>query len=226
MTRQRANHLCDSSGRGARSMKPWETLGQARTPDGATMTLARSGSEHVIRVDGQHLMSSRMHGSEDALAALACGRARMLPRPPCWSAASAWDSRCARHWTCCHRTRSVLVVELLAAVVVWNRSLLGELAGHPLGDPRVSVEVADVGASCARARGGSTPSCSTWTTGRRRSPRGTTTGCTTKQGLAAARAALTPGGVLAVWSAKDDRRFQQRLREAGFSVEVTRCAGT
>ena len=62
-------------------MKPWETLGQARTPDGATMTLTRSGSEYVIRVDGQQLMSSRMHGSEDALAALACERARLLPRP-------------------------------------------------------------------------------------------------------------------------------------------------
>ena len=47
-----------------------------------------------------------------------------------------------------------------------------------------------------------------------------------EQGLAAARAALTPGGVLAVWSAKDDRRFQQRLREAGFRVEVKACAGT
>ena len=52
-------------------MKAWEILGQARTPDRATMTLTRSGDEYVIRVDGQQLMSSRMHGSEDALAAMA-----------------------------------------------------------------------------------------------------------------------------------------------------------
>ena len=47
----------------------------------------------------------------------------------------------------------MLVVELLAAVVMWNRSLLGELAGHPLGDPRVSVEVADVGADMRASAG-------------------------------------------------------------------------
>jgi hypothetical protein len=39
-------------------------------------------------------------------------------------------------------------------------------------------------------------------------------------GLAMARAALTPGGTLAVWSAWDDRKFEQRLRYAGFAVSV------
>ena len=40
------------------------------------------------------------------------------------------------------------------------------------------------------------------------------------RGLAAARGALKPGGVLAVWSAFDDRKFVRRLRYAGFSVRV------
>ena len=39
------------------------------------------------------------------------------------------------------------------------------------------------------------------------------------RGLAKARAALRPGGVLAVWSSGPDRRFTQRLREAGFATE-------
>ena len=107
---------------------------------------------------------------------------------------------------------------------MWNRSLLGELAGHPLGDPRVSVEVADVGAMMRASAGrfdailldvDNGPSAFTSSDNDR---------LYDEQGLAAARAALTPGGVLAVWSAKDDRRFQQRLREAGFSVEVTQRA--
>ena len=42
------------------------------------------------------------------------------------------------------------------------------------------------------------------------------------QGLAAARDALKPGGVLAVWSAWEQRRFEQRLRYAGFDVRVER----
>ena len=41
-------------------------------------------------------------------------------------------------------------------------------------------------------------------------------------GLAAARAALRPGGVLAVWSVAPDAPFAQRLSQAGFAVEETR----
>ena len=206
-------------------MKPWETLGQARTPDGATMTLTRSGSEHVIRVDGQNLMSSRMHGSEDALAALACGRARLLPQPAVLVGGLGVGFTLRATLDLLPPGASVLVVELLAAVVVWNRSILGELAGHPLGDARVSVEVADVG-DVMRASAGrfdailldvdNGPSAFTsWSND----------SLYDTPGLALARAALRPGGALAVWSAKDDRRFQQRLREAGFSVEITRVRG-
>ena len=42
------------------------------------------------------------------------------------------------------------------------------------------------------------------------------------RGLAEVRAALRPGGVLAVWSAWDDRKFEQRLRYGGFTVTVER----
>ena len=41
-------------------------------------------------------------------------------------------------------------------------------------------------------------------------------------GVVAAFAALRPGGTLAVWSAWDDRKFEQRLRYYGFLVEVER----
>ncbi|HEY1941415.1 MAG TPA: spermidine synthase, partial [Roseiarcus sp.] len=47
------------------------------------------------------------------------------------------------------------------------------------------------------------------------------------RGLGAARAALRPGGILAVWSVAPDRRFTQRLRDAGFATEevVSRARG-
>ena len=41
-------------------------------------------------------------------------------------------------------------------------------------------------------------------------------------GLATIRAALTEGGIVTVWSAWQDRRFEQRLRWAGFEVDVRR----
>jgi spermidine synthase len=204
-------------------MKSWETLGQARTPDGATVTLTRSGGEHVIRVDGQYLMSSRMHGSEDALAAHACREARLTRRPSILVGGLGMGFTLRATLDLLPPDATVLVVELLPAVVVWNRGLLGDLAGHPLGDPRVEVEVADVGsvmgASADRFDAilldvdNGPAAFTTWENDRLYDARG----------LAAARAALTPRGVLAVWSATDDPRFQRRLRRAGFSVEVERA---
>ncbi|MBK5296753.1 MAG: hypothetical protein JJE40_06300 [Vicinamibacteria bacterium] len=206
-------------------MKPWETLGQARTPDGASMTLTRSGSEHVIRVDGQHLMSSRMHGSEEALAALACERARALPRPSVLVGGLGMGFTLRATLDLLPPDATVVVVELLPAVVVWNRSLLGDLAGHPLGDPRVEVEVADVAATLRASAGRFDAVLLDVDNGPSAFTASDNDGLYDDQGLAAARAALTPGGVLAVWSAKDDRRFQQRLRRAGFRVEVRQARG-
>ena len=44
-------------------------------------------------------------------------------------------------------------------------------------------------------------------------------GLYTMRGLEKARAALAPGGVLAVWSAGPDPAFTRRMRDAGFAVE-------
>ena len=206
-------------------MKPWEILGQARTPDGATMTLTRSGDEHVIRVEGQHLMSSRMHGSEDALAALACDRARRLQQPTVLVGGLGMGFTLRATLDLLPPDARVIVAELLPAVVVWNRTLLGELAGHPLGDPRVAVEVADVGAVMRDNAGRFDAILLDVDNGPSAFTSSDNEGLYDERGLAAARTALTPGGVLAVWSAKDDRRFQQRMREAGFKVEVERVRG-
>lgn len=206
-------------------MKPWEILGQARTPDGATMTLTRSGSEHVIRVDGQHLMSSRMHGSEEALAALACETARLLPRPAVLVGGLGMGFTLRATLDLLPPEARVVVVELLPAVVVWNRSLLGELAGHPLGDPRVTVEVADVAATIGASPGRFDAILLDVDNGPSAFTSSDNEGLYDEPGLATAYAALTDGGVLAVWSSKDDRRFQQRLRRVGFRVEVRQVRG-
>ena len=87
-------------------MKPWKLLGQTCTPDGSDMRLSVRDDEHVILVNGKTLMTSRTHGSEEALATVACRHVATLTQPACSWAGSAWGSRCERHWTCSHRTRS------------------------------------------------------------------------------------------------------------------------
>ena len=57
-------------------MQPWETIGRAVVAGGTELVLARRGDEWVVRNDGRVLMSSRQHGSEDALATLALDRVK------------------------------------------------------------------------------------------------------------------------------------------------------
>ena len=63
------------------TMKPWEPLGQTCTPDGSDMRLTVRDGEYVILVNGKTLMSSRTHGSEEALATLACRHVGTSERP-------------------------------------------------------------------------------------------------------------------------------------------------
>jgi spermidine synthase len=186
------------------------------------MSLTRQGSEYVILAAGKPLMSSRMHGSEEALAAFGC-KAAGQRRAPCVLVGGLGMGFTLRATLdALPLDATVIVAELIPAVVEWNRGALGPLAGHPLTDRRVQVEVGDVAATLrASSRRfdailldvDNGPAAFTATHNMR---------LYDDSGLAAVRAALTDGGVLAVWSAWEDRRFEQRLRYGGFAVEVER----
>src|SRR6187399_1517145 len=123
----------------APAMKPWELLGEARMPDGTDMRLQRRDTEYVIFAGGKILMSSRMHGSEEALAGFACDHARTLDSPAVLigGLGMGYTLRATLDVLPPHAT--VVVAELQPAVVAWNREALGPLAGHPLKDPRVRL---------------------------------------------------------------------------------------
>jgi spermidine synthase len=206
-------------------LKPWELLGQTRTPDGEDMSLTRQGSEYVILASGKPLMSSRMHGSEEALAAFGCAEARVRDEPCVLvgGLGMGFTLRATLDLLPPHAT--VVVAELVPAVVEWNRGPLGPLAGYPLKDPRVQIALGDV-AQTLRA---STRRFDAVLLDVDNGPAAFTATHNTRlyndEGLAAARKSLKEGGVLAVWSAWEDRKFEQRLRYAGFTVEVERVRG-
>ena len=120
-------------------MKPWELLGQTTTPDGSDMALTRRDGEYVILVGGRSLMSSRMHGSEEALAALACRRVRTLEAPCILVGGLGLGFTLRATLDLLPPDATVVVAELVPAVVDWNRGPLGPLAGHPLADRRVTI---------------------------------------------------------------------------------------
>jgi spermidine synthase len=117
---------------------------------------------------------------------------------------------------------SVVVAELIPAVVEWNRGPLGPLADHPLDDRRVRVASGDVGLVMRNATNAYDAILLDVDNGPAAFATAGNDALYGDAGLAAAHAALRDGGVLAVWSAREDRRFEQRLRYAGFRVHVER----
>lgn len=206
-------------------MKPFELLGQTLSPDGTVMKLIRRGDEYLIFADGAILMSSRMHGSEEALAKCACQRVRTLERPCVLIGGLGMGFTLRATLDLLSPDATVVVAELVPAVVEWNRGPLGPLAGHPLKDKRVRVEIGDVAVTLGSRLGQFDAVLLDVDNGPAAFTASNNAGLYDHRGIAAARAALKINGVLAVWAAQDDRKFEQRLRQGRFDVQVRRVRG-
>jgi spermidine synthase len=203
-------------------VKRWELLGEARTPDGDLLALMRQDDELVILANGKSLMSSRMHGSEEALAPLSCGHLRRVDAPCVLVGGLGMGFTLRATLDALPATATVVVAELIPAVVAWNHGPLGALAGHPLADPRVRVDVNDVLSTLQAGPARFDAVLLDVDNGPDAFTTSRNAGLYADQGIAAIRAALRPGGVLGVWSAWEDRKFEQRLRYHGFAVQVER----
>lgn len=191
-------------------------------PDGALMALTRRDREYIILADGKPLMSSRMHGSEEALATLACKRASTLDDPCVLVGGLGMGFTLRAALNVLPPAATVIVAELVPAVVEWNRGPLAPLAEHPLEDRRVEVFEGDVLDALRRNRARLDAVILDVDNGPAAFTAESNVDLYTNEGIATARAALKDKGTLAVWSAWDDRKFEQRLRYSGFTVEVTR----
>jgi len=202
-------------------MQPHRILDCVVTADGRELVLSRRGDVFHIHVDSYELMDSRAHGSEEELARLAIAAlppATLTPRILVGGLGMGFTARAALDALSSRPNANVEVAEVFPAVVAWNRGPLATLAREPLTDPRVTVVEADVADVVA---GGSArydailldvdngPEALTLDSNRR---------LYAPAGLRALRTALSPEGVLAVWSSDDDPRFTHRLGETGFTV--------
>jgi spermidine synthase len=202
-----------------------EILGQTAGPDGAAIKLCRRDEEYIIYVGGKSLMSSGMVGSEEALAALGCGRARTLERPCVLIGGLGMGFTLRSTLDLLPADAAVVVAELVPSIVEWNHGPLGPLAGHPLNDPRVRVEVGDVAEILRASRDAFDAVLLDVDNGPTAFTAETNSWLYGDRGIAAARAALRTDGVLAVWSAREDSKFEKRLRYGKFTVEVERVRG-
>ncbi|MDP1568652.1 MAG: hypothetical protein Q8L86_01500 [Vicinamibacterales bacterium] len=206
-------------------MRPWELLGETEAPDGTAMALTRRSGEYVILAGGESLMSSRMHGSEEALATLGCEDARHLEAPHVLVGGLGMGFTLRAALDLLPPGATVTVAELIPAVVDWNRGPLGPLAHHPLKDPRVRVDPRDVRLVLETATAAFDAVLLDVDNGPAPFTSDDNATLYADRGIAAIRRALRPDGVLAVWSAREDRKFEQRLRYGGFRARAERVRG-
>ncbi len=207
-------------------MKPLELLGQAHSRDGTVLKLVRRGDEYIILANGKSLMSSRMHGSEEALATFGLGRARMIARPCVLIGGLGMGFTLRATLDLLPVDATVVVCEIVPAVVEWNRGPLGPLAGNPLEDARVQVEIDDVAmVLSSRADRFDAVLLDVDNGPAAFADSSNNDGLYDDRGIAVARGALKMDGVLAVWSAREDLNFERRLRHGRFAVEVERVRG-
>lgn len=204
-------------------MKPWIELDRAPVPGGGTLSLHQRDAELVIRIDGQELMGTRRHSSEERLAEAALPEVRVLDaRILIGGLGIGYTIRATLDRTG-PRAR-IDVAELVPAVVRWNRGILADFAGRPLEDRRVHVLERDVADILAESKAIYDAILLDTDNGPAALTVPSNKSLYSPAGLKRMASALRPDGMLAIWSASDEPRFTLRLERAGFNVRVERPA--
>jgi spermidine synthase len=177
------------------------------------------GEDFWIMLGANALMSTRLRGSEEALATLACERIASRPRPALLIGGLGMGFTLRAALGALRRDASLVVSELVPAIVEWARGPMAHVHAGSLDDPRVRIVESDVGDLIAAARSGYDAILLDVDNGPDALSRDSNDRLYDLEGLRRAKAALKPGGLLAIWSAAPDPAFARRLAQAGFRVE-------
>jgi len=203
-------------------MIPRELIATAMVPGGEELRLFRHGRDHIIVLDRNELMNTRMSGSEEALATMSIDRlgGKKAPRLLIGGYGMGFTLRAALARL--GPDAQVTVAEIVPEIIEWARGPMAELTAGCLEDKRVVLVEDDV----SWLIGGEEEAYDAILLDVDNGPDGLTREANDRlysmRGLRSAKAALRAGGVLAVWSAAPDPRFARRLDDAGFAVDEVR----
>ena len=200
-------------------MIPRTHIDTAPVPGGEPLRLFRRGADHMIVLDRNELMNSRMSGSEEALATMTLDRLGSVQAPHVLIGGYGMGFTLRAALARVGRDARVTVAELVPQIIDWARGPMVELTAGCLDDPRVEVKLRDVADVIGTARGAYDAILLDVDNGPDGLVRDANDRLYSMRGLDAARLALKPGGILAVWSAGDDASFTRRLKDSGYAVE-------
>ncbi|WP_019832580.1 spermidine synthase [Sphingomonas sp. PR090111-T3T-6A] len=200
-------------------MVPRILIDTAQIPGGDTLRLFQRGAEWSIMLGANELMNSRLSGSEEALATMSCERIAGRPKPHLLIGGYGMGFTLRAALGVLGKDATLTVAELVPAVIDWAKGPMAGLTAECLDDPRTDIHIADVATLIGGARGAYDAILLDIDNGPDGLVRAANDRIYDRDGLAAAKRALRPGGVLAIWSSTRDTVFANRLRRARFDVE-------
>ncbi|HEY5166346.1 MAG TPA: spermidine synthase [Pseudolabrys sp.] len=204
-------------------MIPWSLLDTAQVPGGGgELRLMRRGDEFSIMLGQNQLMNSRLSGSEQALATIACERIQTRAQPQILIGGLGMGFTLGAALAVFGARARITVAELVPAVVTWARGPMAKVFGNSLTDPRVRIREADVSHLIRSSQSAYDAILLDVDNGPEGLTREANDALYDLAGLSATRTALRLGGVFAVWSSAPDLIFTQRLRKTGFDVDEVR----
>jgi spermidine synthase len=208
-------------------MIPWLQLDTARVPGAdVQLRLMQRGAEFSMRLGQNELMSSRLSGSEEALATLACRRIQAVRSPHLLIGGLGMGFTLRAALAVLGADARIMVAELVPAVIAWARGPMADIFGDSLDDPRASIREADVVDVIRSHDSAFDAILLDVDNGPEGLIRKANDALYDLKGLNAIRGALRPGGVLAVWSSGPNPLFSKRLRAAGFDVNEVAVRAT
>jgi spermidine synthase len=200
-------------------MIPWLHIDTARVPGAdVELRLMRRGADFSMMLGQNELMNSRLSGSEEALATLACRRIEAVKRPHLLIGGLGMGFTLRAALAVLGTEARITVAELVPAVIAWARGPMADIFGDSLDDPRVSIQAVDVADAIQSRPSAFDAVLLDVDNGPEGLIRKANDALYDAKGLKAIRRALRPGGVLAVWSSGPHPQFSKRLRDAGFDV--------
>ncbi|WP_041685635.1 spermidine synthase [Erythrobacter litoralis] len=197
-------------------------IATARVPDGEELQLVSHGRDFMIVFQRNELMSTRMQYSEEQLAEQTMDRlGGNEPRMLIGGYGMGFTLRAALARM--GPKGEAVVAELVPEIVEWARGPMAELTGDCLEDPRLDLKLCDVAALIDDAVDGTCEPFDAILLDVDNGPDGIVreenNRLYSRTGLARARDAMKPDGVLAIWSAAPDPAFRKRLKDVRFDVE-------
>ena len=208
-------------------MIPWLQIDTARVPGAdVELRLMRRGAEFSMMLGQNELMNSRLSGSEEALATLACRRIEAVECPHVLIGGLGMGFTLRAALAVLGTEARITVAELVPAVIAWARGPMANIFADSLNDPRASILSADVIEVIQSHPSAFDAILLDVDNGPEGLIRKANDALYNLRGLKAIRRALRPGGVLAVWSSGPHPLFSKRLRDAGFDVNEVAVRAT